>query len=99
LDFAATLGTEIRATARGVIGEIADDTTLGLLVKVNHGYGYSTRYGHCLKVVVHKGDIVDKGQIIALVGNTGKSTGPHLHYEVLKNGTPVNPMDYISRVQ
>jgi murein DD-endopeptidase MepM/ murein hydrolase activator NlpD len=99
VDFAATMGTEIRATARGIVVGVANDTTLGQLITLNHGYGYSTRYGHCQTILVQQGDVVAKGQIIARVGNSGLSTAPHLHYEICKDGTQVNPMDYISKVQ
>ena len=99
VDFAATTGTEIRATARGVVAGVSNDKSLGQLVTLNHGFGYSTRYGHCEIILVRQGDVVAKGQIIARVGNTGLSTAPHLHYEVRKNNQQVNPMDYISKIQ
>jgi len=60
-------------------------------MSLDHGYGYLTRYGHNSKIIVRAGQQVRRGQVIAFVGNTGKSTGPHLHYEVLRNGVPVNP--------
>ena len=62
---------------------------------INHGYGYKTKYAHLSKALVEKGDYVKRGQKIALVGNTGRSTNPHLHYEVHKKGIPVDPLDYI----
>ena len=68
---------------------------LGKLVKINHGYGYETRYGHLSKIKVKRGQKVRRGDLIALMGSTGYSTGPHLHYEVLKGGKRVNPLEYI----
>jgi murein DD-endopeptidase MepM/ murein hydrolase activator NlpD len=99
IDFAATSGTLIRSTARGVVEDVYKDTYFGLMVTIKHGYGFSTRYGHCLQVLVTKGDHVERGQTIALVGNTGRSSAPHLHYEILKEGKNVDPMEYIIRGQ
>ena len=99
IDFAATSGTLIRATARGVVDDVYKDAYFGLMVIIKHGYGFSTRYGHCLQVLVTKGDHVERGQTIALVGNTGRSSAPHLHYEILKDGKTVDPMQYIIRGQ
>ena len=67
----------------------------GNMIEINHGYGVVTRYGHNSKHLVKVGDHVKRGQMIALVGNTGRSTGPHLHYEVLLHGIPVSPKNYI----
>ena len=99
IDFAATSGTLIRSTARGVVEDVYKDTYFGLMVTIKHGYGFSTRYGHCLQVLVTKGDHVERGQTIALVGNTGRSSAPHLHYEILKEGKNVDPKEYIIRGQ
>ena len=99
IDFAATSGTLIRSTARGVVEDVYKDSYFGLIVTVKHGYGFMTRYGHCLQVLVAKGDHVERGQTIALVGNTGRSSAPHLHYEILKDGKNVDPMEYIIRIQ
>jgi murein DD-endopeptidase MepM/ murein hydrolase activator NlpD len=99
IDFAATSGTLIRSTARGVVDDVYKDAYFGLMVIIKHGYGFSTRYGHCLQVLVAKGDHVERGQTIALVGNTGRSSAPHLHYEILKDGKTVDPMEYIIRGQ
>ena len=65
------------------------------MVEIDHGYGISTRYGHNSKNLVEVGDRVKRGALIGMVGSTGRSTGPHLHYEVLLNGVPVNPKNYI----
>lgn len=99
IDFAATSGTLIRSTARGIVDDVYKDAYFGLMVTVRHGYGFSTRYGHCLQVLVVKGDHVERGQTIALVGNTGRSSAPHLHYEILKEGKNVDPMEYIIQSQ
>lgn len=97
VDFAATSGTLIRATARGVVEDVYKDTYFGLIVTIKHGYGFTTRYGHCLQVLVTKGDHVERGQTIALVGNTGRSSAPHLHYEIIKDGKNVDPLEYCLR--
>jgi murein DD-endopeptidase MepM/ murein hydrolase activator NlpD len=97
IDFAATSGTLIRATARGVVEDVYKDPYFGLIVTLKHGYGFVTRYGHCLQILVTKGDHVERGQTIALVGNTGRSSAPHLHYEVIKDGRNVDPLEYFFR--
>ncbi|MFQ5449594.1 MAG: M23 family metallopeptidase [Nitrospinaceae bacterium] len=94
-DIGARNGSPIRATADGVAAVVGRETGYGNMVEINHGYGLVTRYGHNSKNLVLVGDKVRRGQVIALVGNTGRSTGPHLHYEVLFNGVPVNPKNYI----
>ncbi|HTQ63943.1 MAG TPA: M23 family metallopeptidase [Puia sp.] len=95
LDFAAPLGTPIYATANGTV-EIAGNTGNGYgnHVVINNGYGYSTLFGHMFRVKVKPGQKVKRGEIIGWVGNTGKSTGPHCHYEVHRNGEPVDPVYY-----
>ena len=65
------------------------------MVEITHGDGYVTRYGHCKEILVSEGDTVEQGQMIALMGSTGRSTGPHVHYEVLKNGREINPMKFV----
>jgi murein DD-endopeptidase MepM/ murein hydrolase activator NlpD len=99
VDFAATSGSLIRSTARGIVEDVYKDTYFGHIVVIKHGYGFVTRYGHCLQVLVAKGDHVERGQTIALVGNTGRSSAPHLHYEVIKDGKNVDPLEYIIRIQ
>jgi len=93
LDFAAPQGTPIYATANGTI-TVAGNTANGYgnHVNINHGYGYETVYGHMVRVKVHSGQKVKRGEIIGWVGSTGKSTGPHCHYEVHKNGQKVDPV-------
>jgi murein DD-endopeptidase MepM/ murein hydrolase activator NlpD len=71
----------------------------GQMVEINHGNGLSTRYAHNEKVLVKQGDMVSKGQELALMGSTGRSTGPHLHFEVLKNGAQVDPLRFIGEVR
>ena len=97
VDFAGKENSEIIAVAAGVITWSGPRSGYGNLVEVNHGGNYVTRYAHANKILVKVGDTVEKGQAIALVGSSGRSTGPHVHYEVLKNGTPVNPTIYIKR--
>lgn len=94
-DIAARAGSAVRTTADGLVVVQGREYGYGNMVEVDHGYGLVTRYGHNSKHVVKVGDRVKRGQIIALVGNTGRSTGPHLHYEVLLNGVPMNPKNYI----
>ena len=95
LDLAAREGAPVVAAADCVVAVADWDTELGWLVEINHGYNFSTRYGHNFSIRVDSGQIVRRGQIIALVGSTGRSSGPHLHYEVWKDDMPVNPRGYI----
>jgi len=95
LDIAARVGTPIVATADGVVLVAGWREGYGKTVEINHGFGYSTRYGHCSKIVVKPGQHVKRGEVIAYVGSTGRSTAPHLHYEVRIKGKPVNPYPYI----
>jgi murein DD-endopeptidase MepM/ murein hydrolase activator NlpD len=95
LDICSKKGSPIISPANGVVSSIETDPGYGKLLIINHGYGLITRYAHLDKVMVKKGQAVQRGQEIALVGNTGRTTGPHLHYEVHFNGVPVNPLRYI----
>jgi murein DD-endopeptidase MepM/ murein hydrolase activator NlpD len=95
IDFAAAEGTVISATAPGIVETIENDRYLGLIVTIKHEFGFQTRYGHCLKILVTRNQTVERGQAIALVGNTGRSSAPHLHYEIIKDGVPVDPFKYI----
>lgn len=93
LDFAARQGTPIYATANGRVKTAGrDDGGYGNHVIINHGYGYETLYGHMVRIKAREGMIVKRGEVIGWVGSTGKSTGPHCHYEVHKNGSPVDPV-------
>jgi murein DD-endopeptidase MepM/ murein hydrolase activator NlpD len=95
LDISTRTGTEIIAPADGVVSEIGKTYGFGNLLTVSHGYGMKTMYGHLSNFLVRKGQSIKRGDKIALVGSTGRTTGPHLHYEVLLNGVPVNPRNYI----
>lgn len=95
VDFAARFGANVQSVAAGIVSDVGDRFGYGLLVEVNHGNGYVTRYGHNDKALVAVGDRVRKGQAVALIGNSGRSTGPHVHFEVLLNGRTVNPHQYI----
>lgn len=93
LDFTAQQGTPIYATADGRVSEANfNDGGYGNHVVINHGYGYETLYGHMVRIKARVGRTVKRGEVIGWVGNTGKSTGPHCHYEVHKNGSPVDPV-------
>lgn len=95
VDIASRFGSEIKAVGGGVVSYAGDKDGYGCTVEVNHGNGYTTRYAHCKSTLVRVGDRVTKGQGVALVGTTGRSTGPHLHFEVLRNGRAVNPSSYL----
>lgn len=97
IDFAGKEGEDVIATGAGVVTWSGSRYGYGNLVEIDHGNGLRTRYGHNAKVTVEVGDVVTKGQGIALVGNTGRSTGAHVHYEVLKNGQQVDPLPFIYR--
>ena len=95
MDFTAPIGTPIHATGNGTVVKVeANGRGFGNNVTINHGYGYQTLYGHMSKMTVRPGQKVNRGDIIGYVGNTGSSTGPHLHYEVHKSGSPVNPINF-----
>ena len=95
LDFAAPSGTPIYATADGVVQAAGFNTDgYGNKVVINHGYGYQTLYGHMVRVKARVGQRVKRGEVIGYIGSTGKSTGPHCHYEVIKRGTKVDPVYY-----
>ncbi len=95
LDFTAPQGTPIYATADGIVKTAEFNTGgYGNEVVINHGFGYETLYGHMFRIKVKPGTIIKRGQVIGYVGNTGKSTGPHCHYEVHRNGDPVDPIYY-----
>ncbi|KXZ40728.1 Murein DD-endopeptidase MepM and murein hydrolase activator NlpD, contain LysM domain [Alkalithermobacter thermoalcaliphilus JW-YL-7 = DSM 7308] len=95
IDIAGPIGTPIKAADGGVVSFAGTQGAYGKLVIINHENGYSTYYAHCNTINVRVGQRVSRGQVIATIGNTGRSTGPHLHFEVRKNGRPVNPLNYI----
>lgn len=94
MDFTAPTGTPIFASGNGVIKKAHRSSTFGKVVYIDHGYGYETIYAHMNKIIAKKGQKVKRGDLIGYVGNTGRSAAPHLHYEVHKNGRPVNPIYY-----
>jgi murein DD-endopeptidase MepM/ murein hydrolase activator NlpD len=96
IDFVATAGTVVRSTAPGVVVEAGWNGGYGQMVEVKHADGVSTRYGHLSKILVSVGDQVETGSPVGRVGSTGRSTGPHLHYETLRNGKSVNPAVYLA---
>lgn len=97
LDFAGKEGDKVYSTAAGVVTWAGKRFGFGMLVEINHGDGLVTRYGHNKSIIVKKGDVISKGQAVAIMGNSGRSTGAHVHYEVLKNGANVNPLSYVNR--
>ncbi len=96
MDFAGKLGSDVVAVAGGVVTWAGERYGYGRLVEINHGNGYVTRYGHNQKLLVRVGDVVTKGQTIALMGSSGRSTGPHVHFEVHYKGRVVNPARYLA---
>ena len=97
LDFPAPTGTPILAAADGIVTASERTADYGNIVKINHGSGLETRYAHASKLLVKAGERVVKGQIIARVGNTGRSTGPHLHYEIRLHGNSLDPRQYLQK--
>ena len=97
VDFAGKKGSDVFSVAAGVVLKTGKQSGYGYLVEINHGNGYTTRYGHNGEILVKMGDRVAKEQVIAKMGSTGRSTGPHVHFEVLKNGRKVNPWKYLRK--
>jgi murein DD-endopeptidase MepM/ murein hydrolase activator NlpD len=105
IDFAAKEGTEVKVTADGTVSFVGWDDVYGNLVVVDHQNGYLTYYGHNSKILMNSGDFVKKGEVIALSGNSGRSSAPHLHYEIRKvenpaaggDGVPIDPKDFLNR--
>jgi len=95
VDFAGPEGTKVLTVAAGLVTFAGEHSGYGQMIEVNHGNGLATRYCHNEKLLVKEGDMVSKGQEIALMGSSGHSTGPHLHFEVLKNGAQVDPLRFI----
>lgn len=95
MDFTGAIGTDIRATGDAIVKRAEYSRYgYGYLIVLDHGYGYQTRYAHLHKILVEEGDKVRRGTVIGELGNSGRSTGPHLHYEVRKNNTPMNPINF-----
>ena len=97
VDFAGSVGSPVTAVAAGVVTWAGERTGYGKLVEINHGDGFTTRYGHTERTLVTVGLTVKRGESIALMGSTGRSTGPHVHFEVLRNGRQVDPLSFIGR--
>ncbi|MFK5915477.1 MAG: M23 family metallopeptidase [Woeseiaceae bacterium] len=97
VDFAGVEGSDVIATASGVVSWASRRYGYGNLVEINHGNGIKTRYGHNEEILVHVGDVVEKGQVIAHMGSTGRSTGPHVHYEILRKNKQINPLKFVYR--
>jgi murein DD-endopeptidase MepM/ murein hydrolase activator NlpD len=99
VDIAAEPGTPVRAPADGTVIFSGYKEGYGKVVVIDHGYGIQTVFGHNSKLFVTQGEHLKRGEKISEVGSTGRSTGPHLHYEIRKNGIPINPLTFISRVR
>ena len=97
LDIAVPVGTPVKAAEGGKVVFSGDAGTYGKFVKIDHGNGIVTAYAHLSEINVKKGQIVEANSQIALSGNTGRSTGPHLHFEIVQNGVPLNPKPYIKK--
>jgi len=99
LDFAVPLGTEVIAAASGEVLSVYEDKYLGKVVMIDHLNEYATLYAHLAKIFVTENMSVQKGEIIGLAGNTGNSTAPHLHFEILKNGENINPAEILRNLK
>jgi murein DD-endopeptidase MepM/ murein hydrolase activator NlpD len=97
IDYPAKMGAPILATAGGTITQAGYNGGYGNLVEIDHGQGYTSKYGHASQILVRVGQQVQKGQVIALVGSTGYSTGPHLHFEMSQHGQAFNPLSYLTQ--
>ncbi|MBM4218417.1 MAG: M23 family metallopeptidase [Gammaproteobacteria bacterium] len=97
IDFAGAAGTQVLAVADGIVSYTGTDGGYGRQVEITHGNGYVTRYAHNAALLVKPGETVKRGDPIALMGSTGRSTGTHLHFEVLHNGKPMNPLSFVRR--
>jgi murein DD-endopeptidase MepM/ murein hydrolase activator NlpD len=95
IDISAPRGAAILAAANGKVVQAGNFAGYGMMVEIDHGFGFTTRYGHASRLLVRAGQTVERGDVIAHVGSTGIATGPHLHYEVRINGVPQNPMNYV----
>ncbi len=97
IDYAAAIGTPVEVTGAGIVTYAGRRSAFGNMVEVDHGAGLRTRYAHLNSYAVDVGEVVTRGQIIGQVGQTGRATGPHVHYEVLRNGRHLNPAEYVTR--
>lgn len=96
IDIAGRIGFQVVAPADGIVAEAAYDREIGHMLRIKHGYSVVTLYGHLMKSVVKEGNLVRRGAVIGYIGNSGRSTGSHLHYSVFLNGVPVNPRKYLN---
>jgi murein DD-endopeptidase MepM/ murein hydrolase activator NlpD len=96
IDFAAQTGDEVKSTGAGKVVAAGVAGGYGNMVEIDHGYGISTRFGHLSKILVNVGDEIKTGDVIGRAGSTGRSTGPHVHYEVRRNGQAVDPMHFLN---
>jgi murein DD-endopeptidase MepM/ murein hydrolase activator NlpD len=96
MDFRAISGSSVHATANGTVTEAGYNGGYGNMVEIDHGNGLSTRYGHMSQILVTVGQKISIGDIVGKVGSTGRSTGPHLHYEVRRNGSAINPAGFLT---
>ncbi|HEY0768315.1 MAG TPA: M23 family metallopeptidase [Steroidobacteraceae bacterium] len=97
VDFAGTLGDKVVAVATGVVTWAGERSGFGKLIEINHGDGFVTRYAHAQRALVSVGQTVKRGETVALMGSSGRSTGPHVHFEVLRNGRQVDPLSFVGR--
>jgi len=97
VDFAGKEDSDVIATASGVVSWASERYGYGNLIEINHGNGLKTRYGHNKEILINVGDVVEKGQVIAHMGSTGRSTGPHVHYEILRKNRQINPLKFVYR--
>lgn len=95
VDFAGKAGNDVVSVAGGVVTKAGEKGAYGFLVEIDHGNGYVTRYGHNQMVLVQVGEAIKRGQVIAKLGSTGRSTGPHVHFEVIKDGVRIDPMKFV----
>lgn len=96
IDIAVASGSYVRAAGGGVVVDAANDPVYGLFVLIDHGDGWRTRYGHASYLVAERGRQVRQGEVVALSGSTGRSTAPHLHFEILRNGRPIDPLSMVT---
>lgn len=96
VDYRAKMGSPIIATASGIVLKAGYSTSYGNLVEIDHGFGITSKYGHASLLMVYEGQMIQKGKVIALVGNSGLSTGPHLHFEIARDGVALNPLNFIT---
>ena len=97
IDFAASLGTEVLSAGAGVVNFVGEDKYFGILIEIDHLNGFYTRYAHLAKVLVKQDDLIKKGAVVALVGDTGNSSAPHLHFEIIKDSVELDPEEILKK--